>query len=82
MSVLKRRYDMGDQCWIAVGLTDEEGNPALAPGFVVHRFQLQHHPNKEFYVVESLEPGLFNMQIRDVYLMSDSADKPLPVARL
>jgi hypothetical protein len=79
---LKRRYAIGDTCWISAGFSDEEGNPVLVQGFVVHRFELQHHPSKEFYVIEAAEPGLFNHQVRDVYLMTDSPEKTLPISKV
>ena len=82
MFSLKRQYNVGDKCWISVGYTDDEDRPTLSEGRVVHRFTLEHHPNKEFYVIESKEHELFPLQVRDVYLMTHEEGKNLPVMRL
>jgi len=79
---LKRRYNVGDYCFIDAGLLNSDGNPTLSKGMVVHSFILNHHPNKEFFVIEPAAHGHFSMKIRDVYLMSDTEGKVLPVASL
>ncbi len=79
---LKRRYNVGDTCWIDIGRQNDTGQSVTTRGVVAHSFKLEHHPNKEFYVIEPAFHSDFDMKIRDVYLMSDTEGKALPVASL
>lgn len=67
---MKLKYEVGDQCWIALGA------PPLYEGRVVASYHTPDHP-AEFYLIEVLDPDWPTHEVRDALLMSDSAEGPL-----
>lgn len=68
---MKTRYEIGDKCWIAIG------PPPLWAGRVVMSFTTTQHA-AEYYIIEILHPDYPQFEVRDVLLMADKPEGPLP----
>ena len=69
--IMKTKYEIGDQCWIAIGA------PPLWEGEVMASFTTPKH-TAEFYIINVKHPDYPQMEVRDALLMSETAEGPLP----
>lgn len=75
----KTVYDIGEECWIFIGMTDKNGHAVTSPGTVIHVMQLPQYMLPQ-YVIAMHEVGRMYPEIRDCYLMApDSETSPAVV---
>jgi len=71
---VKQEYKVGEECWIFAGGRDETGKTTTSKGKVIHAFMCSWRALPQ-YVILLDDPDFLSMEIRDVHLMSPTADE-------
>lgn len=69
-------YVIGTHCWIHIGNEDEDENPVLSEGIIIHILKLPLHTCL-FYIIQMVEESYLFLEVRDALLMSPSEDESL-----